>query len=101
MTAEACLKEGNEGYDIRTILDNLTDEQIIDCMVDFAKYHVTEALKEASKNVVLEIFSDNPKHWNYPLHSYTSKNQINVDGVWYVKVEKDSILSSYPLTKIK
>lgn len=52
-TAEDFIKEGNEGYPLRDVIDNLTDEQIIQSANHFAahiaKLAVTEALKRASK----------------------------------------------------
>jgi len=45
-TPEQVLKEGNEGYDLRTVIDNLTNDQIIECMDEYAQ-EVVNNLKQA------------------------------------------------------
>jgi hypothetical protein len=72
------IKEGNEGYDFRTIVDNIDESDIIDCMVEFAKMHVTEALKKASKEAT-----------------------AGDENMYYSSlIDKDSILNSYSLADI-
>ena len=76
-TAEQLLKEGNEGYPLSIIIENLTSEQIIADMIEFAKMHVTKALKAASEKAITE------ETW----------------GDYHV--DKKSILNAYPLENIK
>ena len=72
------IKEGNEGYDFRTIVDNIDESDIIDCMVEFARMHVVEALKKASEEATAG-------HGNMYYSSL---------------IDKDSILNSYSLAVI-
>ena len=53
MTAEEVLKEGNEGFPLNIVLENLEPEQIVDSMIEFAKLHV-----EACKKEMREKFAD-------------------------------------------
>jgi len=50
-TAEEILKEGNEGHPIRTIIDNLTDDDILDVIATAQKEAYNEAINDASKQV--------------------------------------------------
>lgn len=63
-----------------------TPEDIIEAMIDFAKYHVEQALKEASENV----------------KTYDIYNESTGDMECKVTfVDKQSILNAYPLENIK
>ena len=57
----------------------LHQDVVIDAMIEFAKYHVELALKSASKNVIV--------------YNYRESDTI--------KINKPSILNSYPLKNIK
>lgn len=57
-------------------------EKVISLMIEFAKLHVKEALKQASKKASCKI-----KHYALEESDYI--------------VDKDSILNSYPLENIK
>jgi len=79
-TAEYFLKEGVEGYPLRDVIDNIEDQDILDSIIEFAKYHVEQALKCASESA--EII-------------FTGEGQEDYD------IDKESILTAYPLTNIK
>jgi len=61
--------------------------QVLEAMVEFAKLHVTEALKAASKKVKTK-------------QGWWQDNNIP-NGTSYTEVDKQSILTSYPLDLIK
>ena len=58
-----------------------TEEDVAKGMIEFAKLHVEQALKEASEN--------------------GQAKYDNVFEVYVSEVDKDSILNSYPLSNIK
>ena len=58
-----------------------------DCMIEFAKLHVTAALKEASEKATVTPID----------HEEISEGSFR--PIW--GVDDDSILNSYPLNKIK
>jgi hypothetical protein len=80
-TGEEFLKRENLPTDI------LSGDDINYAMIEFAKIHVKEALKQASQNVKTkeEWWQDNG----------------NPNGFSYTAVDRDSILNAYPLTNIK
>ena len=50
-TATEILKEGNEGYPIRTIVDNLTDDDILDVITTAQKEAYNEAIRDAGNKL--------------------------------------------------
>ena len=68
--------------------------QIEDLMIEFAKYHVQKALKQASEKAFVEYIDLNTDE----IFDYT--DVITDDDVG-VNVNKDSILKSYSLENIK
>ena len=51
MTAREIIMEGNEGYQFRDVIDNLTEQDILDCMEEYAKQqqgYSEEEVKNAS-----------------------------------------------------
>ena len=64
-------------------------------MIEFAKMHVEAALKEASENAKASLGKD----WISRKEQKIHPGQL-VDTI-IIKVDKDSILNSYPLTNIK
>lgn len=62
-----------------------SEGRLIKALQEFAKLHVTAALKEASENAETEEEMGNP---------------YDPDDIYYV-VDKKSILNSYPLENIK
>lgn len=81
-TAEEYLKE-SDTYDKDYPTISLYDAE--QCMIEFAKLHVEAALKEASENAKAHI--DHNGEWV----STNVKSRVN----------KESILNSYPLENIK
>jgi hypothetical protein len=80
-TAEAWLKHFEENAYPGT--------SISECMIDFAKLHVEQALKEASEKAETKI----------KMIDYVG---VRAGGQYEDKVvDKESILNSYPLEKIK
>jgi len=56
-------------------------------MIEFARLHVTEALKEASEKAITKQVSFSPNYSDEILYVY--------------KIDGDSILNAYPLENIK
>lgn len=87
LTAEEFAKEKfmeeESGYSFNN-LNKIDQVQIKRVMIEFAKLHVTQALKVASENAQIETKRPNP---------YTDES--------YQRVKPDSILNAYPLEKIK
>ena len=67
---------------------------VTDMLIEFAKMHVQEALKQASENSFVEYIDLNTDE----IFDYT--DVITDDDVG-VNVNKDSILNAYPLKNIK
>lgn len=92
MTAEEFFKQERLVYNTEGITANPSPDynalfyrEIFDLMNNYAKYHVELALKAASENVDL-----------------TEQSWLEMcEGLGEVVFDKDSILNSYPLTKIK
>jgi hypothetical protein len=78
MTAEEFLKNKGDA-DFRL---SKSGEFISDIMIEFAKFHVEQALKEASENA--------------EIHAILKDGNIRK-----YFINKDSILNAYPLTKIE
>jgi hypothetical protein len=109
-TAEAFLIDRNisnpKGHVFRLNLSRdchvNTEKDIQSALIEFAKMHVTAALKEASENATW-------KDESFDTYFGDSRNFdfIDTDGAGdpstghIISVDKDSILNSYPLTNIK
>ena len=83
----------------------ITPERIrrsqIEAMIEFAKLHVEEALKEASKIKVIDVFvRPTIKGSKYKLMK-TGESYDILNTIQMFKVNKDSILNAYPLENIK
>jgi hypothetical protein len=87
---EFCRKRHNESDPTISWID--FNEMV---MVEFAKLHVEAALKEASENAKASLGKD----WISRKEQKIHPGQL-VDTI-IIKVDKDSILNSYPLTNIK
>ncbi len=85
-TAEAWLKHFEENAYPGT--------SISECMIEFAKLHVEAALKKASKNAKASLGKD----W---IRKEETIHPGQLVDTIIIKVDKDSILNSYPLTNIK
>jgi len=76
------IKEGNEGFDFRTLIYNLDEDDIINCMTEFAKMHVKNALDSACKMAEL------------------SNQRMFACGEDYIPIDKDLVLNAYSLDSI-
>ena len=45
MTARELIIEGNEGYKFKDVIDNLSEQDILDCMHEYAKIKCQELLE--------------------------------------------------------
>ena len=78
-TAEEFIEQYLRGDRVHDDINKVVDEEeAIEAMIEFAKLHVAQALKEASEDVELETY-----------------------GNFGNSVNKNSILNSYPLENIK
>ncbi len=69
-------------------------KQIEDLMIEFAKYHVQKALKQASKKAFVEYIDLNTdKTFDY--------TDVITDDDVEVNINKESILNAYSLENIK
>ena len=104
MTAEEIRRNYSLEYYDEGGYQGLNEEDIIDMMIDFAKYHVQEALESASKNATMCT--------NYNAECYKESEESGLEYVdvhdverggefGSVHIEKESILNSYPLANIK
>lgn len=95
MTAKEFLRNKKNEIGLRSQSSPLGSEGIeIETMIDFAKYHVEQALNEVFENAKVELSKD----WirkEETIHPNSLVSSINV------KVNKDSILNAYPLENIK
>lgn len=63
-----------------------TPKQVEEWMIEFAKMHVTEALKQASEKVTMKL--------RYDVH------ELNMNDDW-MEVNKNSILTAYALDDVE
>ena len=63
-------------------------------MIEFAKYHVEQALKEASEKASLYKFNDS---WKVTKQNIKVEKSFN----YSVGIDKETILNAYPSTNIK
>lgn len=63
-----------------------TPKQVEEWMIEFAKMHVTEALKQASEKVTMKLRDD--------------VHELDMNDDW-MEVDKNSILNSYPLYDVE
>lgn len=73
--------------------NKLAQWEVEKAMIEFAKLHVQEALKQASENVAVK------EHCISPYDCQTCKNDICEKPIKYI--EQSSILNAYPLENIK
>jgi hypothetical protein len=90
-TAEKYL-QGSETYDKDYPTISLYDAE--QRMIEFAKLHVAAALKEASEKAKASLGKD----W---IRTEETIHPGQLVDTIIIKVDKDSILNSYPLTNIK
>ena len=86
-TAEEFLEQYLRGDRVHDDINRVVDEDdAIEAMIEFAKLHVEAALKAASEKALME------EDWVW---NGEEENRV------YTGVDKDSILNSYSLDKIK
>jgi hypothetical protein len=85
---------------LKKYLKNNPEGKYDDCMIEFAKYHVEQALKEASKTNRIDLYvRPDVKGSKYKkIESGESYDLLGTRQMW--KINKDSILNAYPLTLI-
>ena len=54
MTAKEVIMDGNEGYKFIDVIDNLTENDILDCMHEFAKQKCQELLLIVAEKAEIE-----------------------------------------------
>jgi len=75
------IKEGNEGCDFRLIIDNLDESDIIDCMIEFAKMHVEEALKQAYVKAESRYYHSPERYVLCPIEEESILTAYSLDGI--------------------
>lgn len=98
-TAEEFLKEHfNYSPNSAYIISN---EDLFYYAIEFAKYHVTLALQSAAKKPVINLFvRPNCKNSKYKkVKDGESYDILGTRQMW--KVDKESILNTYPLNNIQ
>ena len=83
------LPTAKEFLESKNLPDALSRNTLYDAMIEFAKLHVEQALKEASDNAEADYTYEGfgGEFYDQPIYRYF--------------VKKDSILNSYPLENIK
>ena len=89
LTAEEFLKNNEEYY-----MEIEESPEIFEMMIEFAKLHVQEALKQASEKAFVEYIDLNTDE----IFDYTD---VITDDDVEVNINKDSILNAYHLENIK
>lgn len=69
MTAREVIMDGNEGYRFKDVIDNLTEDCILDCMKEYARLKCEELLEIVADNVYAQVEYD----WNA---SYVDRDSI-------------------------
>jgi len=104
MTEEEKLNERLEWLEGNYDMSEDERRSVLRAMVEFANFHVGEALQEASEKATMKL--------EYPDEAYQESNETGLKfacaddisrGGEYgsVEIEEDSILNAYPLSKIK
>ena len=74
-------------------------------MIEFAKMHVQEALKQVNKKAELEDIDRPEDFFEYDgvngFSKILNKNVISYEGYYHVCIDTDSVLNAYPLDLIK
>lgn len=92
-TAEEFCKDST--YDAEydgEVFEVVDKDKCIENMIEFAKLHVEAALKAASEKSLIKVSNYKGSH---------TTEELSVDDYTDATVDKDSILNSYPLEKIK
>ena len=77
-------------------------EEFKTALIEFAKYHVERALKEANKKATMDIIYRDEAYTNEYNQKYVSAHDVERGGEYgNITVNDSSILNSYPLDLIK
>ena len=99
MTAKEILEKNQYLVRVETDSSNM-DDPYVRAMIEFAKYHVKEALETAAKKAEIgAYYRANRKGSRYKKWE-DGESIALLDTRQMHKVEKKSILESYPLTNI-
>ena len=81
---------------------NKINQEEYSAMIEFAKYHVERALKEANKKATMDIIYRDEAYTNEYNQKYVSAHDVERGGEYgNITVNDSSILNSYPLDLIK
>ena len=74
-------------------------------MIEFAKMHVQEALKQACEKAELEDIDKPEDFFEYDgvngFSKILNKNVVSYEGYYHVCINSQSVLDAYPLDSIK
>ena len=78
---------------------------VTDMLIEFAKMHVQEALKQVSEKAELEDIDKPEDFFEYDgvngFSKILNKNVVSYEGYYHVCINSDSVLNAYPLDLIK
>ena len=78
---------------------------VTDMLIEFAKMHVQEALKQASEKAELQDIDRPEDFFEYDgvngFSKILNKNVISYEGYYHVCIDSDSVLNAYPLDLIE
>ena len=78
---------------------------VTDMLIEFAKIHVREALKQACEKAELEDIDRPEDFFEYDgvngFSKILNKNVVSYEGYYHVCIDSQSVLNSYPLENIK
>lgn len=102
MTAEEFLLQKSKSKDLKIILSALrSGEYTKELMIEFAKYHVQEALKAASKQSKMDVSPYDQEEWEYVDDVLIVSDLISNMEDGEISINPNSILKAYPLENIK
>lgn len=70
-SAEEIVKFGNEGYPLRDVIDNLSNEEIIGCFIEYVSQFIDLAAEQAEAE--------------YCEHPYENEIQVNKESILKLK----------------
>ena len=102
-TAEEFLIE--KEYPLYNEFGGLGMYYVREVMIEFAKMHVQEALKQASEKAELEDIDKPEDFFEYDgvngFSKILNKNVVSYERYYHVCIDSDSVLNAYPLEDIK
>lgn len=81
--------------------DWVEDINTTECMIEFARIHVEAALKEASKKAGVNLYTKGTYKGSKWIKLKDGDTYSPLENELKSKVDKKSILNSYPIDKIK